>query len=290
MSEATSARANALALALRHYLAAEEETGRLRAYEVARDAMMNGAGLLELTGEHRDALRVVLTGVWTIEESERAVSASAELLEQSLGPYEMAYRGFQEVNESLTRVNLDLQQQIVERQKAEEAARVAREDAEGANRAKSDFLSRMSHELRTPLNAILGFGQLLEMEQLADEQREAVEQILKGGRHLLDLINEVLDIARIEAGRIQLSLESVSVADLLTELVVLVRPLAAERRVELRTDSPAGAEHSCRADRQRLKQALLNLLSNAGKYNREGGGRDGGVEEVDGRAPTVRVA
>src|SRR5205823_3560545 len=148
---------------------------------------------------------------------------------------------------------------ITDRKRQEEALRSAREDAERANRAKSDFLSRMSHELRTPLNAILGFGQLLEMEQLAHEQQEAVEQILKGGRHLLDLINEVLDIARIEAGRIQLSLESVSVADLLTELVVLVRPLAAERRVELRTDSSASAEHSCRADRQRLKQALLNL-------------------------------
>src|SRR3989442_15109426 len=106
MSEPTSIRANELALALRHYLAGEEETGRLRAYEVARDAMINGAGLLELTGDHRDALRIVLTGVWTIEESERAVAASAELLEQSLGPYEMAYRGFQEVDESLTRGNL----------------------------------------------------------------------------------------------------------------------------------------------------------------------------------------
>src|SRR5207245_4041550 len=110
------------------------------------------------------------------------------------------------------------------------------------------------------------------------------------GRHLLDLINEVLDIARIEAGRIQLSLESVSVADLLTELVVLVRPLAAERRVQLRTDSPASAEHSCRADRQRLKQALLNRLSNAVKYNREGGVVDVVCEQVDGRRLRVRVA
>ncbi len=92
----------------------------------------------------------------------------------------------------------------------------AKEEAEKANRAKSEFLSRVSHELRTPLNAILGFGQLLDLEPLNAVQRSSVEQILKGGHHLLDLINEVLDIARIEAGGMELSLEPVDVAAVLT--------------------------------------------------------------------------
>jgi signal transduction histidine kinase/ActR/RegA family two-component response regulator len=286
---ATSTRANDLALAIRHYLAGAEEAGRLRAYEVARDAMSSGAGLLELIADHREALAILLSAVWTLEESAGVVKASAELLEESLGPYEMAYRGFQEANESLTRVNRDLEQQVIERRKAEEGARLAGEEAERANRSKSDFLSRMSHELRTPLNAILGFGQLLEMEQLSDEQREGVEQILKGGRHLLDLINEVLDIARIEIGRIQLSIEPVGVLELIAELLDLVRPLASERQIELRADSTPGPDRFCMADRQRLKQALLNLLSNAVKYNREGGAVYVSCEEVGGERLLVRV-
>lgn len=151
-----------------------------------------------------------------------------------------------------------------------EEDRLAKEAAEAANHAKSEFLSRMSHELRTPLNAILGFGQLLEMDSLSADQRESVDQILKGGRHLLDLINEVLDIARIEAGRLSLSLEPVALKDLVEESLDLIRPLAAQRSIKIEHSLFEDGQHVM-ADRQRLKQVLLNLLSNAVKYNRDGG-------------------
>lgn len=156
---------------------------------------------------------------------------------------------------------------ISDRRAAETKLRVAQQAAETANRSKSEFLSRMSHELRTPLNAVLGFGQLLEMQTLADEQRDAVHQILKGGRHLLDLINEVLDIARIEAGRLPLSPEAVLVSEIVQESIDLVRPLASERSITVVADG-AGMSGYAFADRQRVKQVLLNLLSNAVKYNR----------------------
>ncbi len=158
-----------------------------------------------------------------------------------------------------------------ERKQAAEALREAKREAERANRAKSEFLSRMSHELRTPLNAILGFGQVLEMEPLGLEQREGVGHILKAGQHLLALIDEVLDIARIEAGRMRLSLEPVSVKQVLDEVRSLIRPLAAERKMRFELQAPEAAALYALADRQRLNQVLLNLLSNAVKYTPEGG-------------------
>ena len=159
---------------------------------------------------------------------------------------------------------------ISERRRTEDEARRAWAEADRANRAKSEFLSRMSHELRTPMNAVLGFAQLLELDDLSDEQRESVEQILRAGNHLLALINEVLDVARIEAGKLSLSLEPVDADETLHEAVDLIRPLAADRGVTLSVDT--GGEDVCvRADRQRLKQVLLNLLSNAVKYNRTSG-------------------
>ena len=152
-----------------------------------------------------------------------------------------------------------------------EALEFAKREAEAANHAKSEFLSRMSHELRTPLNSILGFAQLLQLAQLTDQNRDNVEQILKGGYHLLDLINEILDLARIEAGRLSLSPEPVHLREALKDALDLVRPLAAERNINLNPEIPICCDHHVRADRQRLKQVLLNLLSNAIKYNREGG-------------------
>ncbi len=143
----------------------------------------------------------------------------------------------------------------------------AKRTAEAANRAKSEFLSRMSHELRTPLNAVLGFGQLLEMGSPTPRQRQQVEQILKGGRYLLQLINEVLDLARIEAGRMQLSLEPVPVRQVCAEVCDLVRPLAQRHGVRVEAPCAAGADLHVRADSQRLKQVLLNLVANGVKYN-----------------------
>jgi CheY-like chemotaxis protein/nitrogen-specific signal transduction histidine kinase len=159
-----------------------------------------------------------------------------------------------------------------------------------ASRAKSEFLSRMSHELRTPLNAILGFAQLLEMDHLTSEQQESVEQILKAGRHLLDLINEVLDIARIEAGRLVVSIESVSVKEVIQEGLDLVAPLAVARDIQLKVEAAGLSDRFIFVDRQRLKQVLLNLLSNAVKYNRPGGAVTLSYAEVKGGRLRVNVS
>ncbi|HAY27648.1 MAG TPA: PAS domain S-box protein, partial [Candidatus Accumulibacter sp.] len=147
---------------------------------------------------------------------------------------------------------------------------LAKEAAERANRAKSEFLSSMSHELRTPMNAIIGFAQMLEYDgELSADQQDSIHEILKASRHLLDLINEVLDLARIESGRIELSLETTDIAAVVDDCRHLIEPLAAPLAITLSTVVPAGA--TVHADRTRLKQALLNLLSNAVKYNRERG-------------------
>ena len=159
---------------------------------------------------------------------------------------------------------------ITEQRAAHERLRLAQLEAERASRAKSDFLSRMSHDLRTPLNAILGFAQILQMDLLTPEQAEGVQQILRVGVHLLDLINEVLDIARIEVGQLSLSPEPVPVEEVVTHVATLVRPLGTRRRITVTTDQQGDGLH-IRADRQRLNQILMNLVSNAVKYNRDGG-------------------
>jgi len=155
---------------------------------------------------------------------------------------------------------------------AQSALLAAKDLAERANRAKSEFLSRMSHELRTPLNAILGFAQLMQRdagEPLQPGQQARVEQILLGGRHLLVLINEVLDLARIEAGSLPLNDERVDLDELLGDCLRLLQPMARERQVAL---VPAtGRAGVVTVDPTRLRQVMLNLLSNAIKYNREGG-------------------
>jgi signal transduction histidine kinase/response regulator RpfG family c-di-GMP phosphodiesterase len=154
----------------------------------------------------------------------------------------------------------------------EDVLRQAKEEAERANRAKSEFLSRMSHELRTPLNSILGFAQLLTLTNLAAEHQENIQQILKGGYHLLELINEVLDLARVEAGRLSLSLEPVQVKSAVKEALDLVRPIASLQNIKVSAEFSANADGYCvQADRQRLKQVLLNLLSNAIKFNSSNG-------------------
>ena len=146
----------------------------------------------------------------------------------------------------------------------------ARASAEAANRAKSEFLSRMSHELRTPLNAVLGFAQVLELGELTDAQQQSVVQITKGGQHLLELINDVLDISRIETGNLALSEEPVLVEDVVSDALELIEPLATQRGIRCSFVASEDAGYVL-ADRQRLKQIVLNLLGNTVKYNRPDG-------------------
>jgi PAS domain S-box-containing protein len=166
---------------------------------------------------------------------------------------------------------------VTERKAAEAAVATARDEAERArdvaeraSRAKSEFLSRMSHELRTPLNAILGFSQLLEFAELSGDELDNVEQIRRAGRHLLSLINDAMDISRIESGNLSMSLEPVRVRDIVNASVDLVRTTAADLQVTL-AEAGGDADAFVRADQQRLTQVLVNLLSNAIKYNRPAG-------------------
>nr|WP_247712257.1 PAS domain S-box protein [Qipengyuania qiaonensis] len=171
-----------------------------------------------------------------------------------------ALRGFAKVTRDMT-----------ERRRSEEALKLAREDAEAANLAKSEFLSRTSHELRTPLNAILGFGQLLEidLDNFSEPHQEAVERITKAGRHLLSLINDLLDITSIEAGGAELDLETIDVGEALAEARDLADPIVANSGLTFELVEPS-VPLSVVADRRRLTQIILNLIGNAAKYNTTG--------------------
>jgi signal transduction histidine kinase/ActR/RegA family two-component response regulator len=174
------------------------------------------------------------------------------------------------------RLNEQLEARVHERTMALELANaelgLAIEAARNANQAKSAFLSAMSHELRTPLNAILGFAQILtstSMPTTLEQKKEFAGHILKSGRHLLTLINEILDLAKVESGAVTLSIEPVGLDDILPECRDMVAPMASQRGIRILF--PEACQLTVRADRTRLKQVILNLLSNAIKYNREGG-------------------
>lgn len=166
---------------------------------------------------------------------------------------------------------LGIGRDITQRKQAETELRKAKTEAEKANKAKSEFLSRMSHELRTPMNSILGFSQLLEMGDLNTKQAKAVKNIIQSGKHLLDLINEVLDLSRIEAGRLKVLQESVNLKNLILEILDAINPMITNRRIIVELTDQTSGNKDAWADRKKIRQVFINLLSNAIKYNIEGG-------------------
>ncbi len=180
----------------------------------------------------------------------------------------------------------ELERRVVERTQQLEQAKAL---AERASEAKTEFLSRMSHELRTPLNAILGFAQVLELGSLGDDDAQSVREIARAGQHLAVLIDDVLDLSTVEAGRVRLDLHDTMLAPLVEACVTLMRPAAQAAGLSL-SGGPIRAGTSVRADPRRLQQVLLNLLSNAVKYTPPGGRVSVQVPEGDAATVAIDVA
>lgn len=195
--------------------------------------------------------------------------------------------------QEVMRLNTGLEMRVRERtaalERSNQELELATAAAEEANRAKSAFLSSMSHELRTPLNAILGFAEILVTDTMPTtlaQKKDFTNHILKAGRHLLTLINEILDLAKVESGAMTLSLEPVAIAEVMQECRTMIEPLGQQRNIQ--TIFPEDLGLAVLADRTRLKQVLLNLLSNAVKYNRASGAVAVECEPVDGER--IRIA
>ena len=190
---------------------------------------------------------------------------------------------------SILRLNRRLKETTAAQARAEEALLEAKEAAEAADRAKSDFLARMSHEMRTPLNSVIGFAQLIEAETFGPlghaKYREYSSDITESGTHLLHLINDLLDVSKIEAGTMDVAEEDVDVSKVVAYAVRTVRDQAASGRVTVSAEAPEGTP-GLRGDEMHLKQILLNLLANAVKFTPAGGRVD--VESyVDGANSSV---
>ncbi len=198
-----------------------------------------------------------------IKDSEGKVIGASKIV-RDITERKRTEKELSQSRETLRGLNAELEQRVAQRT---EALLAATHEAERANAAKNEFLSRMSHELRTPLNAIIGFGQLLEQDGRHPEEADNIAQILKAGRHLLKLVDEVLAISDIEAGILELERKSCPVGEVIEEALALARPLAAERQVALRN---VVCDRWVSIDRQRFEQVVFNLLSNAISDQRAG--------------------
>jgi PAS domain S-box-containing protein len=268
-------------------LAEAQRVARIGSFEwdVVTDRVTGSRELVRMFGLHGEDVRDVLRGYLDrVHAEDRArVRTILNRVRDAPAPFAYEHRFSRaEGDEGVVRVRGDAArdadgevarvvgtiQDVTEERRAAAAVRAA-EEADRANQAKSRFLSRMSHELRTPLTAVLGFASLLQREDLGPGQRESVSQIQRGGSHLLGLIDEILEISRIEAGELAVDVRGVSLAEAVDEAFALLRPLADEHSVELLVAVPPGTR--ALADQRRLRQVLLNLGANAVRYNRPGG-------------------
>jgi signal transduction histidine kinase len=240
---------------------------------------MDGIGLVKAALQHDpDLACIIMTGEGSIATAVRAMQGGA--LDYIVKPFKasslLPVLARAQATRSLRMANAELERQVrqnvMELAEANHRLEQARLAAEHANAEKSRFLSNMSHELRTPLNGILGFAQILAADKLPATQLEKqrfARNIVQSGQHLLKLVNEILDLARIEAGKVPLAMEAVDLPAVLQECRMMVTPLAAKRDISLGFGMVP--QKSLRADRTRLVQVLINLLSNAIKYNHEQG-------------------
>lgn len=257
----------------------------LNDYASGRFLDINDA-LLAPTGYNRDELMAL--NYWDLTPKDYAEQEQEQLLAMersgSYGPYEKEHirkdggrypvllSGIKLIDPTGRPVIWSIVQDISARKRDETALREATATAEAASRAKSLFLASMSHELRTPLNAILGFAQLIGMElDLPEETRAYADEVKQAGQHLLALVNDLIDLARIEAGKLEFNLDRVPVHSVLANSLAMVAPIARNQGIELRQSVGTGESASIRVDYVRLRQAVINLLANAIKYNRPQG-------------------
>lgn len=183
-----------------------------------------------------------------------------------------SYESLEQEIETRKRAELDAECALKEAEGARQKAEAARRDAESANRAKSDFLANMSHELRTPLNAIIGFSQLMERDQESTEsQRETVRIIMRSGMHLLTLINDILEMSKIEAGKIEIIYENFDFFQMIQDIITMIKSRAQANGLKLTVDIDPAIPRYIKADQQKLRQVLINLLINAVKFTEQGG-------------------
>jgi PAS domain S-box-containing protein len=255
-------------------------------YEVDAGGRIRDANpaLCEMLGYSRDELlQMSLADIQAVESPDAVQAHIAKIFEKGFDRFDTRQRrkdgSLIDVEVSVSLVQLEgvqtfyaFQRDIGSRKSAQAALEAARDEAELANAAKSEFLSRMSHEFRTPLNAIIGFGQLLSSTagvQRDPDQRDNVQEILQAGEHLLALVNEVLDLSRIESGKLELRCEPVDLDHAVRQAMAQVKPMAEQRGIRMSLEAPMA--DAVQADSLRLQEVLLNLLSNAIKYNRPDG-------------------
>ncbi|NOQ35865.1 MAG: response regulator [Methylococcaceae bacterium] len=241
---------------------------------MAVEAISNGASDYLLKGEN--VQETILHSVRKIVEKEKMKAENLSLMED-----------LRQNNSKLADLNQKLkeeQDQLEAKVEQRTAALLAAKNiAEKANQAKTEFMSSMSHELRTPMNAVLGFAQILEYEDLTEDQHDSVNEILVAGKHLLELINKVLDLSKIESGHLDVNKHPVSLTAIIKECMLLIRPMAKKYQIKTTDEITPYEDIELHTDKFLLKQVVINLLSNAIKYNKKDGSVTLSFEKLVGR-------